>query len=127
MISVIDELVKRHWETVIEYNLIFDNGKGRVFRFPCDKNGKVHNLSNALKANLKMCLNEPERFTRFNEVVQYKTTVMMPGKGKCHCGRMVVLNDDYNGACRCPCGQWYNIFGQKLKNNPEYWEVEYDC
>jgi len=38
-----------------------------------------------------------------------------------NCGNKFILRDQYMGACDCPeCGQWYNIFGQQLKN-PKYW------
>lgn len=39
---------------------------------------------------------------------------------KCHCGRQVHLDrSDY----RCPCGQWYNAFGQRLAP-PSQWGEE---
>ena len=42
--------------------------------------------------------------------------------GKCECGNEVMLMDQHMGAAECPeCGQWYNLFGQKLKP-PEDWE-----
>ena len=46
--------------------------------------------------------------------------------GRCSCGAefpLICMPPLY--ACDCPnCGQYYNAFGQKLKN-PEEWEEEY--
>jgi hypothetical protein len=44
-----------------------------------------------------------------------------PAVGKCHCGAEVTLSSRYMGAVQCECGQWYNIFGQELKEQ-KYWE-----
>ncbi len=42
--------------------------------------------------------------------------------GRCRCGTVIELYDQYLGACECPnCGQWYNIMGQELIP-PQYWE-----
>ena len=39
----------------------------------------------------------------------------------CHCGATVYLNGD----TQCDrCSQWYNAFGQELKD-PEFWEEDY--
>ena len=39
----------------------------------------------------------------------------------CHCGTTVYLSGD----TQCDgCGQWYNAFGQELKD-PEFWEENY--
>lgn len=55
-----------------------------------------------------------------------KVTRMEPAQGKCSCGTIVELIDQYHGACQCHgCGQWYNIFGQKLVS-PEYWQEDED-
>ena len=53
-----------------------------------------------------------------------------PPTGTCNCGHKIELYDRYLGACECPyCGQWWNLFGQELKN-PEHWndygEMDYD-
>lgn len=48
--------------------------------------------------------------------------------GRCDCGTefplMSLSGGRYAGTCSCPnCDQYYNIFGQKLKN-PEEWDDE---
>ena len=55
-------------------------------------------------------------------------TIVEPAVGKCSCGCEVELDADfaYHGAVQCEkCGQWYNLFGQKLVS-PEYWEEDDD-
>lgn len=43
----------------------------------------------------------------------------------CSCGEIIELRNQHLGACECPnCGQWYNLFGQTLKN-PRHWEEDY--
>ena len=45
--------------------------------------------------------------------------------GICHCGKRIDLFNQYQGACECPyCGQWWNIWGQELKDVSEW--KEYD-
>lgn len=48
-----------------------------------------------------------------------------PAHGTCSCGREVFLWDQYQGACECECGKWYNLFGQELVP-PEYWHDDDD-
>ena len=44
--------------------------------------------------------------------------------GLCKCGQEVLLMDTYMGATDCPnCGQWYNVFGQELKD-PDEWGLD---
>ena len=39
----------------------------------------------------------------------------------CSCGKTIILEDQYMGACKCPkCGKWYNMFGDRIKT-PDEW------
>lgn len=58
------------------------------------------------------------------EVLDSRMHTVKVKVGKCDCGEKVLLMDSYQGATSCSnCGQWYNIFGQKLKK-PKHWEED---
>lgn len=41
--------------------------------------------------------------------------------GKCECGKVIELWNEYLGASECEyCGRWHNLFGQLL-NDPSTW------
>ncbi len=107
---------RRRYEEEISYDLSFDDGYGNGFAFPCDSEGNVpDDLNEAARKNLAWCLNHPERFDRFNKVVERRTRYVLPAEGTCSCGETVVLTDQYMGACECPaCGQWYSMSGDEL-------------
>lgn len=113
------------WKTVIEYGLVFDDGHGNGFCFPCDREGKLlesKDQNPAAYENYQSCMKHPERFVRFDEIERYEWEYREPGRGTCICGAEVELNDQYYGACQCPeCGRWYNLYGQRLLP-PEQWE-----
>ena len=113
-----------HWEVHIDYHLAFDDGRNNGFGFPCDKSGKLLETPEenpAAYKNYLECLKHPERFARFNEVVEYSRSYMAPGTGVCSCGDRVYLKSQYCGGCQCSnCGQWYNLFGEELLP-PEQW------
>ena len=110
----------------IEYELCFDDGANNGFGFPCDMNGNLpEDLNPAAKENYKYCMEHPEKFARFNKVVKYTRYYTEPARGKCKCGEIIYLTNDYLGACECPkCGQWYNVWGQELLP-PDMWEKDY--
>ena len=121
---MLKNIVRAARKTDIEYELCFDDGHENGFGFPCDKVGKVKDISPEAVANLAWCMEHPEKFVRFNKVVKYTRSYTVPGHGTCSCGAEVDLYDEYYGACQCPkCGQWYNLFGQELLP-PEQWEKE---
>lgn len=124
---MINNYVPAKRRTIREYNLVFDDGYGNGFSFPCDCTGRVFkDLPDAAKENCKWCLAHPEKFERFDEIVEYKYTVKDDAHGTCHCGNEVYLHDMYYGACQCDqCGQWYNLSGQELRP-PEDWEENLD-
>lgn len=120
---MLTNIVPAKWVTLTERNLVFDDGAGNGFWFPCDERGDVlPGLSDCGKKNLAEALRHPEEYSRFNEVVTNYRTVKDNAHGICRCGTDVELYDQYMGACQCPnCGQWYNLSGRELLP-PEQWE-----
>lgn len=114
------------YETVTEYDLVFDDGYHNGFCFPCDKDGNLlSGVPQVAIQNYRRCLETPERFIRYNKVIKTERRVRNNARGTCHCGNSVELYNMYLGACQCEkCGQWYNVFGQMLVP-PEHWED--DC
>ena len=108
----------------VSYELTFDDGCNNGFAFPCDKDGNRiinENTSQAAIDNYNWCMKHPEKFERFNKVIKRKWSYRENNSGICNCGNRIELYNGYLGACECPhCGQWYNIWGQELKN-PETW------
>lgn len=111
--------------TFTEYELVFDDGHYNGFRFPCDADGKLlqsEEENPAAHANLRRCLEHPEKFERFNKILKHELRVKDNAHGTCDCGNEVELWYSYLGACQCKeCGKWYNLFGQELLP-PEHWE-----
>ena len=122
---MLKNITKPEWKTNYWYELIYDDGCGDGFGFPCDENGNVLPMENpAAYENLKWCRNHPEKFVRAGKVIRLRNRYREPVKGLCSCGQWVELVDEYYGACQCPkCGKWYNLFGQELVS-PEYWEQD---
>ena len=88
---------------------------------------KITEISERLALeNYKWCLENPDRFVRFDKVVKESWIVRNDAHGTCHCGNEVYLYDEYYGACQCDkCGQWYNLSGQELLP-PEDWQENLD-
>lgn len=119
------DILREPWiESVIEYSLIFDDGHGNGLSFPCDEHGNLFDdLSDAAKQNFQWAMHNPEKFARFGKVEKRTYSIHHGPTLKCDCGEEFELYNGYLGACECPkCDQWYNVFGQHLKN-PEHWEV----
>ena len=109
-------------KTIIEYELVFDDGRYNGFGFPCDKEGNIYPLSNDYaRENYEYCLIHKNEFTRAGKVITNRRTYREPNTGVCDCGNRIELFNEYLGGCECPyCGRWWNIWGQRL-NNPETW------
>lgn len=122
---MLQNYVPRKYYTVTSYEVVFDDGVFNGYGFPCDENGKIFDdASDAAKENYKWCLEHPEKFVRFNEILKHKRRTYDEAHGTCRCGNEVELYDQYQGACECDkCGKWYNLFGQELLP-PEEWEPE---
>ncbi len=114
------------WKEDVWHELVFDDGHNNGFGFPCSPDGEPM-LNPASKENYDFCMAHPEKFVRYNKVVEYRRRYKENARGTCHCGEQVELYDEYMGACRCfNCGQWYNLFGQELAPPSQWGEVDYD-
>ena len=122
---MIADYVESERKVITEYRIMFDDGGNAGYGFPCDQEGNLYDMNEDAKRNYENCLNHPEYFVRYNELVAETRSYREPAHGKCHCGETVYLTNDYMGACECPkCGQWYNVWGQELLP-PEKWDDEY--
>ena len=110
-------------ECFIEFKYKDDPEAG--FCFPAVAPGvpKFSVMSPEAVANYLNCITDSHLTEA--EFVTYTNTYMEPAIGKCSCGREVVLDSDYQGAVRCECGRWYNLFGQSLID-PKYWYRDED-
>jgi len=108
-----------------EYEYEFEiTGKHCGFAFPCNEVGTIvlDTLSPAAIENLKRCKSGKITFYQPPHKTMNVSAYMMPAEGKCSCGEIVCLTDDYYGACQCGnCGKWYSLTGQEL-NPPDQWE-----
>ena len=112
---------------MIEYELVFDDGHNNGFGFPCDEDGNVFLLTeehnDAARENYKYCMDHKDKFVRAGKVIKNEYHYRESNSGICECGKRIELFNQYMGGCECPyCGQWWNIWGQKL-NNPKTWSA----
>ena len=113
--------------TVTEYYIEFKykDDPNAGFCFPATRLGgpDFSSMAPEAKVNYEACLTD-ERLTE----AEFTTTTRIyvePAVGKCSCGALVTLDSDYQGAVRCECGRWYNLFGQSLID-PKYWYRDED-
>ena len=109
---------------VKEHVVDFDDKRrndGSGFTFPLDVHGDPIFSTDCAKRNYEMCVAHPDIYEKNYRVHKWK--YIEPAKGKCICGRVVELYDQYLGACQCECGRWYNLFGDALID-PKYWEED---
>ena len=112
------------WKNYDFYELVFDDGKYNGFASPCDENGNFE-LTDEQRENYEFAMRHSEKFKRFNQVVKCTNRYKENASGICGCENRIELYDEYLGACECPqCGQWYNLFGQRL-NHPDEWEERF--
>lgn len=104
------------------YEVVFDDGRGNGFGFPCDKDGKPDDdMMDVAKDNYNWCMANPGRFERFNRVIHHKRSWWNPRTAVCECGDEFYLQNEYMGACECPnCGKWYSLNGDELLP-PDEW------
>ena len=116
---------KESWvEEIVEYEIEFLVDSSGGYGFPADENGNVllDKMNDAAKENYAWCMEHPEKFPyTFNKFRKRTRRYRNPPSGICNCGERIALYNEYLGGCECPkCGQWWNLFGQELKN-PEEW------
>ena len=112
-------ITRPEWKTETHYELRFFYDSTGGFAFPCNADGMLihRELSGAAFENYKYCMEHPERFPyAFNKLAKWTTKYREPKYGFCsHCGHKVYLENQYMGACQCPCcDQWYNLFGEEI-------------
>ena len=113
-------------EYYINFDCKDDTSCGFIFPANPDESPALDKMPEEAKMNYFACEASTNKFNRWFEERDVK--VVEPAIGRCACGSEVDLDADfsYHGAVRCEkCGQWYNIFGQKLVD-PEYWEEDDD-
>lgn len=104
-------------EEVKEFRLVYDDGNGYGYSFPCDVTGNILwdkiSCPAAAKNNLAVAKTHPEKWSKYGAV---ETLIRHERYGICpYCGRRVALHGEgYFGAFDCECGKWYNRFGQEL-------------
>lgn len=97
---------------------------GCGYSFDCDRDGNLTFPNEGQKENFEYAVAHPDKFEDLG-VVRRVSSYIEPAKGRCHCGEVIELTDQYMGACECPrCNQWYNLFGQELLP-PEQWEKDW--
>ena len=114
---------KSYW---INFDSKADSSWGFIFPANSDGSPVLEQMSDEAKKNYYECEASTNTYNRWFEEREH--TIIEPAVGKCVCGCEVELDADfaYHGAVQCEkCGQWYNLFGQKLID-PEYWEMDDD-
>ena len=124
---MLKNITPAEWKTSVAFELVFDDGKGNGYAFPCDSKGNLlegKEKNPIAHANYISCLGKGDKFIRFGEIVERKQRYRENGHGTCLCGAEVELQDAYYGACQCHrCGRWYNLFGQEVLS-PDQWEQD---
>ena len=114
-------IAERRAVEVVEYYFEFTDEHGNGYSFPCDAYGELsEKLSKEAEENYIWCQNHRDQFDTVG-IRKHKYYYTEPAIGRCSCGYRLQLINEYQGACECVCGQWYNLFGQELIP-PEYWE-----
>jgi len=123
--TMIDIIKPRHKVSETTYEICFYKDEEICWGFPADENGNLIKDANYenWKPNYDKAMADPTYTHRLEKQINTWTE---NAQAKCHCGETIELYNEYMGACECPsCGQWYNVFGQELKN-PSEWEMAED-
>ena len=124
---MIKDFIKGEEKQHIEYELEFTDNKGNGFAFPCNRLGEVSELTPEGKNNYEWCLEHRGQFDVSGVVKRISWWYKEQNSGICKCGNRIELFDQYMGACECPhCGQWWNLFGQELRDPSEWEMISYD-
>ena len=121
-------LTKRKLIEKTHYLLDYSDSEGAGYAFDCDKYGNPLPFDNEIiKANYYKCLNgemEGVEFCGIDEVVSSYTENAI---GKCSCGNVMELENEYFGACECKkCGQWYGVTNGERFHRPDQWQEVID-
>lgn len=127
MSHIIEIISERERKESLEYERSFqliDGYSGSGYGFPCDEQGNLcmdDEFVDFWYKNYEYCLAHPEKYED-RGVVKNSWEYTEPTHAMCSCGNEIILNGD----CMCEkCGQWYNAFGQALKD-PCHWYDEED-
>lgn len=112
---------KQHIEYEQSFTCIDGEDDGCGFGFPCEKDGTLIHDENydIWIENYKSCVAHPEKF-RADGVRKISWWYTEPAHALCSCGEEILLQGDT--VC-LNCGQWYNGFGQALRD-PDEWEED---
>ena len=55
---------------IADYYIIFDDGRGNGFRFPCDEHGNLLDMPERMIETYYECLSHPKRFRRQNKLIK---------------------------------------------------------
>jgi len=96
-----------------EYFMDFRRDKSSGYSFPCDKAGRVSDLTGAAAANHRQCLTgkDYDGTPLVSSLRPQYSSWVEEAHGVCDCGREVVLSGFTN---TCECGTDYNQSGQLL-------------
>lgn len=124
MSHIVKIISEREQKKQTEYRRAFQligDYPGNGYSFPCEADGTLIKDENYKYwyQNYEYCLAHPEKY-RDDGVEERSWWYSEPAIAECSCGREISLDGDQ----MCDCGQWYNAFGQALKD-PEYWEEDY--
>ena len=120
--KIISESQKvNHVEYRREFSSIDDDACD--YSFPCEKNGTlIHDkFYDSWIENYHYCVSHPDEYEDMG-IITMKWEYTEPTHALCSCGREVFLSGD---TCCGGCGQWYNMFGQPIKN-PFEWDENCD-
>ena len=122
---IVERIAPRHRVECKEYRREFTlvgERKGNGYSFPCERNGELIKDQNYEYwiDNYKYCIEHPEKYID-EGIVEEKWSYMESELVRCSCGEELYLEGD----TVCDCGQWYNGFGQALKD-PSFWEEDMD-
>ena len=122
------EIIKhRERVTHIDYALVYDliGGRGQGYSFPCDVNGDriVEQDNPGRDENYMRVSNDPNY--EFMGITTYTNSFYESAQGKCKCGRIVYLDNDYGHGIDCECGRIYSMSGSELAPRSQ-WDDRYD-
>lgn len=124
------EIIKAPWEEeIVEYchefyrnGMNFDDGG---FGFQCDEHGIVIG-GDELKSNYQAVMfDSTHRGTTYGGIKKYVSHWKHGLTIKCNCGHTFELSRGYDTMCD-NCGQWYNPWGQELRNDWQENDSLYD-